>query len=228
MAVPVLQVFHEGVQQRLPLPGAVVHAFLDASFADPVAADLGVGDRTGRHPDRPLLGFRRGPRLEICVEGADGPKNGVEVALPFAVDADCDPLAPPLVDLAVDVSATWYWWKCTEWPSVADQVTGKPTPGPKYAARTQARCETVLRSLYDFHREEGAGPVLNLFLLDRGRRSGRANAGHLPPPPAALCPPRTRPRTRDGQRTLASVMSELIFISAELRTVRRRRRRETC
>lgn len=62
-------------------------------------------------------------------------------------------------------------------------VTGKFAPGPKYAATTRAHCETVLRNFYDFHREEGTGPLLNPFPLDRSRRNGRADAHHNPMEP---------------------------------------------
>jgi hypothetical protein len=47
-------------------------------------------------------------------------------------------------------------------------------------------CETVLRAFYDFHREEGSGPVLNPFPLNGARRSRRANAGHRPGQPFRL------------------------------------------
>jgi hypothetical protein len=33
---------------------------------------------------------------------------------------------------------------------VSNVVTGKPGPGPKYAASTRAHSETVLRMFYDF------------------------------------------------------------------------------
>jgi site-specific recombinase XerC len=59
-------------------------------------------------------------------------------------------------------------------------VTGKPAPGVKYAARTAAHCETVLRGFYEFHLEAGTGPMVNPFPLARHRRGGRANAHHNP------------------------------------------------
>lgn len=62
----------------------------------------------------------------------------------------------------------------------ANPVTGKATVGLKYAASTRAHAETVLRSFYDFHAEEGTGPLLNPFPLDRRRRGGRAHAHHRP------------------------------------------------
>lgn len=67
-------------------------------------------------------------------------------------------------------------------PGSPNPVTGKPTPGLKYAPTTRAHSETVLRSFYDFHLEEGTGPILNPFPLDRFRR-GRANAHHNPMQP---------------------------------------------
>lgn len=59
-------------------------------------------------------------------------------------------------------------------------VTGKPSPGPRYAVSTVAHSETVLRSFYEFHLEVGTGPIVNPFPLDWSRRSGRANAHHNP------------------------------------------------
>ena len=52
-------------------------------------------------------------------------------------------------------------------------VTGKPTAGDGYAPSTVAHSETVLRKFYDFHRDEGSGPVLNPFPLDSSRRGRR-------------------------------------------------------
>lgn len=52
-----------------------------------------------------------------------------------------------------------------------------------YAPSVRAHSETVLRSFYEFHREEGGGPVLNPFPLDGRRRGGRANAHHNPMEP---------------------------------------------
>ncbi|MFF6978334.1 tyrosine-type recombinase/integrase [Streptomyces sp. NPDC008343] len=60
-------------------------------------------------------------------------------------------------------------------------VTGKPTIGKKYAKSTQAHCETVLRTFYDFHLDSNSGSLLiNPFPLDRSRRRDRANAHHNP------------------------------------------------
>jgi hypothetical protein len=66
---------------------------------------------------------------------------------------------------------------------VANAVTGKPGPGPKYAPTTRAHSETVLRVFYDFHRDAGTGPMVNPFPLSRERRGGRANAHHNPMEP---------------------------------------------
>jgi site-specific recombinase XerC len=63
---------------------------------------------------------------------------------------------------------------------VPNAVTGKPGPGPKYAASTRAHSETVLRVFYDFHRDAGTGPMVNPFPLSRERRGGRAHAHHNP------------------------------------------------
>lgn len=59
-------------------------------------------------------------------------------------------------------------------------VTGKPTPGVRYAPATVAHSETVLRGFYDYHRDAGTGPVLNPFPLDAARRAQRAHAHHNP------------------------------------------------
>ena len=58
-------------------------------------------------------------------------------------------------------------------------VTGKPATGDGYAPSTVAHSETVLRRFYDFHRDDGTGPVLNPFPLDSSRR-GRRHAHHNP------------------------------------------------
>ncbi|MGH3856827.1 MAG: tyrosine-type recombinase/integrase [Pseudonocardiaceae bacterium] len=65
-------------------------------------------------------------------------------------------------------------------PAVPNAVTGKLTPGAKYASATAAHCETVLRGFYEFHLEAGSGPMINPFPLARHRRGGRANAHHNP------------------------------------------------
>ncbi|KMS74520.1 integrase [Streptomyces leeuwenhoekii] len=66
-------------------------------------------------------------------------------------------------------------------PGTPNPVTGKPTVGRKYAPKTRAHCETVLRSFYDFHLDRNSGSLLvNPFPLVRGRRSARANAHHNP------------------------------------------------
>jgi site-specific recombinase XerD len=62
----------------------------------------------------------------------------------------------------------------------ANPVTGKPSPGPRYAVSTVAHSETVLRTFYEFHLDAGTGPIINPFPLDRSRRGGRANAHHNP------------------------------------------------
>ncbi|MDQ1013272.1 integrase [Streptomyces sp. V4I23] len=65
-------------------------------------------------------------------------------------------------------------------PGTPNPVTGRPAPSLKYAASTRAHCETVLRAFYDFHLEEGTGPIVNPFPLDRSRPAGRAHAHHNP------------------------------------------------
>jgi site-specific recombinase XerD len=81
------------------------------------------------------------------------------------------------------------------------QVSGKPSrphwrhkgepPQPAkragsagaYAPSVRAHAETVLRAFYAFHLEEGRGPALNPFPLQRSRRRGRARAHHNPMEP---------------------------------------------
>ncbi|WP_241720649.1 tyrosine-type recombinase/integrase [Streptomyces lydicus] len=65
-------------------------------------------------------------------------------------------------------------------PGTPNPITGKPTPGKKFAPTTRAHAETVLRGFYDFHLDEGTGPIINPFPLDRSRRQGRAHAHHNP------------------------------------------------
>jgi site-specific recombinase XerD len=59
-------------------------------------------------------------------------------------------------------------------------VTGKSSPGPKYASTTAAHGETVLRGFYEFHLDAGTGPIVNPFPLARERRTGRAGAHRNP------------------------------------------------
>jgi hypothetical protein len=68
----------------------------------------------------------------------------------------------------------------TRTPGVPNTVTGKASPGAKYAPSTRAHCETVLRSFYDFHLERGTGPIVNPFPLHRSRQGVRAHAHHNP------------------------------------------------
>ena len=60
----------------------------------------------------------------------------------------------------------------------ANPVTGKRSPGGKYAPSTLAHSETVLRAFYAFHLEAGTGPIINPFPLVRERAGGRAHAHH--------------------------------------------------
>jgi integrase len=61
---------------------------------------------------------------------------------------------------------------------LADPLTSLATN--RYAPSVRAHSETVLRSFYDYHREEGTGPILNPFPLDRSRRDERAHVHHNP------------------------------------------------
>ena len=68
---------------------------------------------------------------------------------------------------------------------MSNAVTGKRSPGRKYAASTLAHSETVLRSFYDFHRDAGTGPMVNPFPLVAGASRVRAHAHHNPMEPFA-------------------------------------------
>ena len=59
-------------------------------------------------------------------------------------------------------------------------VTGKSSPGRRYAASTAAHCETVARTFYESRLEAGSGPMVNPFPL---ARHGRAHAHHNPMEP---------------------------------------------
>jgi site-specific recombinase XerD len=69
-------------------------------------------------------------------------------------------------------------WRHPEELSETPAVTSSATN--RYAPSVRAHSETVLRSFYDYHREEGTGPILNPFPLDRSRRDERAHAHHNP------------------------------------------------
>lgn len=62
-------------------------------------------------------------------------------------------------------------------------VTGKPSPGRRYAPATRAHSESVLRGFYEFHRAMGSGPMVNPFPLARRRRSARLHAHQNPMQP---------------------------------------------
>jgi site-specific recombinase XerD len=66
----------------------------------------------------------------------------------------------------------------------SDVDAPQPEVSTGYAASVRAHSETVLRSFYAFHQEEGSGPVLNPFPLDRARRGARAHAHRNPMDPA--------------------------------------------
>lgn len=67
------------------------------------------------------------------------------------------------------------------WRARDNTVASNPVRvGAGYAASVRAHSETVLRGFYDFHQQEGTGPILNPFPLDRSRRGGRAHAHHNP------------------------------------------------
>ena len=92
-------------------------------------------------------------------------------------------------------------------------VTGKASPGSKYAASTLAHSETVLRCFYDFHLDDGRGPLVNPFpLVCPPVRAGpvRITTRWSCSPHAAfagLYRPRCRSGFRGASRTTASTRS---------------------
>lgn len=62
-------------------------------------------------------------------------------------------------------------------------MTGKRSPGGKYAASTVAHSETVLRGFYAFHLGGRSGPIMNPFPLVGERVNARAYAHHNPMEP---------------------------------------------
>ncbi|HEY6796134.1 MAG TPA: site-specific integrase [Kineosporiaceae bacterium] len=68
-------------------------------------------------------------------------------------------------------------------PGTPNAVTGKPSPGRRYATSTVLHCESVLRGFYDFHLEAGSGPMVNPFPLARhGGRQARHRSPMEPAP----------------------------------------------
>lgn len=64
-----------------------------------------------------------------------------------------------------------------------EELPSSVSTNKMYAPSVRAHSETVLRGFYDFHRDEGSGPMLNPFPLDRSRRADRAHAHHNPMEP---------------------------------------------
>lgn len=64
---------------------------------------------------------------------------------------------------------------CTTVPrsTAPNALTGRPATGAKYAPRTVAHAESVLRNFYDFHLEAGSGPMVNPFPLTRPQAAPR-------------------------------------------------------
>lgn len=67
----------------------------------------------------------------------------------------------------------------------AEPVVGATgSSGRAYSPSVRAHSETVLRGFYDFHRDQGSGPILNPFPLERARRLKRAHAHQNPMEPS--------------------------------------------
>lgn len=87
---------------------------------------------------------------------------------------------------------------------VPNAVTGRAGPGRLYSVSTRAHCETVLRSFYAFHLEEGTGPIINPFPAMRERRRDPVAAGRSARRPAGgryrpTVPQRLPRRIPDGR-----------------------------
>jgi site-specific recombinase XerD len=68
-------------------------------------------------------------------------------------------------------------------PATPNALTGKAAPSAKYAARTLAHCESVVRGFYDFHLEAGSGPMVNPFPLTRVHRARQGSRHRNPMEP---------------------------------------------
>jgi integrase len=68
-------------------------------------------------------------------------------------------------------------------PGTVNALTRKAYPGLFYAPRTRRHNHTVVRAFYEFHRDQGSGPMVNPMPSRRGRHGGRADAHHNPMQP---------------------------------------------
>ena len=68
-------------------------------------------------------------------------------------------------------------------PGSVNPVTGKPTSGVNYAARTRRHARAVIRSYYEYHREMHGMPLVNPFPKARGVDEEHLNAHHNPMQP---------------------------------------------
>lgn len=73
-----------------------------------------------------------------------------------------------------------HWRRLAATESVPALIA-EATPSAKYAPRTVAHCETVVRSFYDFHLEAGTGPMVNPFPLARQARPSRRHHNPMEP-----------------------------------------------
>jgi len=64
-------------------------------------------------------------------------------------------------------------------------ITRKQYPGLLYAPRTRRHNRTVVRMFYQYHREQGTGPLVNPMPDRRGANGERPNAHHNPLEPFA-------------------------------------------
>jgi len=68
-------------------------------------------------------------------------------------------------------------------PGALNALTGKPSPSIKYAIRTVARREPVVRGFCEFHLEAGTGPMVNPFPLARAHQARHGSRHHNPMEP---------------------------------------------
>jgi hypothetical protein len=90
----VVDVLGEDGEHRLALPGAVGHAFLDASAPDVKPAQICVADRAGSRPLSPTLRLGYCPGVNVRVEGPHHHDRGVHMLAGFAIRTDCEPFPP--------------------------------------------------------------------------------------------------------------------------------------
>lgn len=93
-------------------------------------------------------------------------------------------------------------------PDAVNPVTGKASPGERYAARTRRHARAAVRSFYEYHREMHGRPLVNPFPKARGGEED-LNAHHNP----------MQPFRRPSRRRLAELAR--YGMNADASTIRR-------